>query len=120
MLWQNFPLGDFASKQFFMDEEIKKLLQKNLELNQRIYEMVKSIKSYIFWQRIFGVLKILIIVIPIIVGIIYLPPLFKQVINQYQSLLGVGQNNLNLESLLGGEGLNVNSLLEDYRAGKLK
>jgi len=103
-----------------MEEEIKKLLKENLKLNQEIYKMVKNIKSYIFWQRIFGVIKILIIIIPLIIGIIYLPPLLKQVTGQYQSLLGLGQNDLNLENLLGDEGLNVNSLLEDYRAEKIK
>lgn len=90
-----------------MDEEItakevgqvKKLLKENLELNQKIYEMVKSIKSYIFWQRVFGVLKILIIVIPIIIGIVYLPPLIKDALRQYQGLLNIGGNSLDLESL---------------------
>ena len=103
-----------------MEEEIKKLLKENLKLNQEIYKMVKGIKSFLFWQRIWGVIKILIIVAPIIIGIIYLPPLFKQVMGQYQSLLGVGQGDLNLGNLLGGEGLDVNSLLDDYRAGKIK
>ena len=100
--------------------QVKKLLTENLKLNQEIYKMVKSIKSFLFWQRIFGIAKILIIVVPIIIGIIYLPPLLKQVMGQYQSLLGFGQNDLKLDNLLGGEGLDVNSLLEDYRAEKIK
>ena len=103
-----------------MEEEIKKLLKENLKLNQEIYKMVKGIKSFVFWQRIWGVVKILVIVGPIIVGIIYLPPLFKQVLGQYQSLLGVGQNDLNLENLLNDDGLDVNSLLEYYQSGKIK
>src|SRR6056297_1896739 len=76
-----------------MSEEIKKLVKKNLELNQEIYEMLKSVKRYVLIQQIFSVLKILIIVIPIILGIIYLPPLFEQ----YQSLLNLG----------GGDSLDV-------------
>jgi len=103
-----------------MEEEIKNLLKENLKLNQEIHKMVKGIKSFLFWQRIWGVIKILIIIVPIIVGIIYLPPLLKQVMGQYQSLLGIGQSDLNLENLLGGEGLDVNSLLDDYRSGKIK
>lgn len=83
-----------------MENEIKKLLEKNLELNQDIFKMVKSIKSYILWARIFGVLKILIIVIPIILGLIYLPPLLKNVFNNYQGLLGLDKSAL--EGLLGG------------------
>jgi hypothetical protein len=94
-----------------MDEEIKKLLEKNLEITKEIHEMVKGIKSYIFWQRIWGVFKVLIIVVPVIFGIIYLPPLLKDVFRQYQSLLGIGDMNLNLESL-GGENL-LNSFLKE-------
>ena len=85
-----------------MENEIKKLLEKNLELNREIFKMVKSIKSYILWARIFGVLKILIIVIPIILGLIYLPPLLKNVFNNYQGLLGLDKSGLDLESLIGG------------------
>lgn len=103
-----------------MEEEIKKLLTENLKLNQEIHKMVKGIKSFLFWQRIWGVIKILIIIVPIVISIIYLPPLFKQIMGQYQSLLGVGQSDLNLESLLGDGGLDVNSLLDNYRAGKIK
>src|SRR6056297_3382977 len=87
-----------------MSEEIKKLVKKNLELNQEIYEMLKSVKRYVLIQQIFSVLKILIIVIPIILGIIYLPPLFEKYIpqinktvEQYQSLLNLG----------GGDSLDV-------------
>ena len=61
-----------------MEDEIKKLLEKNLELTEEIYKMVKGIKKYIFWQKVFSFLKILIIVVPIIIGIIYLPPLLKR------------------------------------------
>ncbi len=94
-----------------MDEEIKKLLEKNLTLTEEIHKMVKSIKRYMFWQNVWSFLKILIIVVPIVIGIIYLPPLLKGVFQQYQSLLG-GGDGLNLESsggnflesLLGGGG----------------
>jgi len=105
-----------------MEDEIKKLLEKNLELTEEIHRMVKSIKSHIFWQNVFSFLKILIIVVPIIIGIIYLPPLLKGVFQQYQSLLG-GGDGLNPESsggnllkslLKGGGGTEIPSELEKY------
>lgn len=83
-----------------MDEEIKKLLKKNLEMTEDIREMVKSIKRYVVWQRIFGLLKVLIILIPIIIGVIYLPPLIKGFWSQYSRILGITtdpMNNLNIE-----------------------
>ena len=93
-----------------MEDEIKKLLEKNLELNQEIFKMVKSIKNYVITQRIWFAIKILIILVPIILGIIYLPPLFKNVVGRYQQLLGLSQGGLNLESLLGGSGLDINKV----------
>ncbi|MDD5032491.1 MAG: hypothetical protein PHR36_05665 [Patescibacteria group bacterium] len=89
-----------------MEDEIKKLLEKNLKLAEETHKMVRSIKSYMFWQNVWGFLKILIIVVPIVIGIIYLPPLIKDVFRQYQSLLG-GEGGLNSES---GSG----SLLENF------
>ena len=75
-----------------MDEEIKKLLEKNLELTEEIYKKTKYIKRHVIIQQVFGVLKVLIIIVPIVLGIIYLPPLLKNVYSQYQELLDVGGN----------------------------
>jgi len=102
-----------------MEDEIKKLLEKNLELTEEVHKMVKSVKSYMLWQNIFSFLKILIIVVPIVIGIIYLPPLLKGVFQQYQSLLGgegaglEGSGNP-LESLLKGSGGTVPVELQKY------
>lgn len=72
--------------------ELKKLLQENLEISKELYEMTKKIKSWLNWQRILGVVKILLIVIPIILGIIYLPPLISKVLEPYQELLNLDKN----------------------------
>ncbi len=71
-----------------MDEEIKQLLEKNLELTGEIHKMTKTIKNYVVFQRIMSLIYLLIIVIPIIIGFIYLPPILKNLFNQYQSLMG--------------------------------
>ncbi len=96
-----------------MEDEIKKLLEKNLELNQEIFKMVKSIKIYVITQRIWFVLKILIIVVPITLGIIYLPPLLKDVVGKYQQLLGLGSGGLNFENLLKGSDSDVKKINTD-------
>lgn len=82
-----------------MDEEIiakeaeqaKKLLEKNLELSEKIYKNSKYIKRFVITSQILGFLKLLLIVVPIVLGIIYLPPLLKNVYSQYQELLGISQ-----------------------------
>ncbi len=90
-----------------MDEEIKKLLEKNLELTEEIFKMTKSIKSFVIHQRIFGALKLLLIAVPIILGIIYLPPLLSGITEQYKDLLGIkseagGGNITDIIDLLKG------------------
>jgi hypothetical protein len=70
-----------------MDEEIKKLVEKNLEVSEEILKTVKYVKNYVFWARVYGFVKVLIIVIPLAIGIIYLPPLIKELFGQYQSAL---------------------------------
>ncbi len=70
-----------------MDEEIKKLVEKNLEVSEEILKIAKYVKSHIFWTRVYGTIKFLLIVVPLILGIIYLPPLLKDIFGQYQSVL---------------------------------
>lgn len=79
--------------------EIKELLEKNIKLTKEIHEIALYVKKYIFWSRIFGVFKLLIILIPIILSIIYLPPLLGQVLEQYKTILNVGSsiNNAPME-----------------------
>jgi len=63
------------------------LLQANLERNEEILKISQEIKRYMRWQNIWGTIRTLLIVAPIIVGFIYLPPLIKDYITSYQSLL---------------------------------
>ena len=75
-----------------MDEEIRKVITKNLELTEEIHAMTKKINSYIVFKKVMGFIYFFLIIVPLIIGLIYLPPLLKDLINTYQGLLG-GQNN---------------------------
>ncbi len=107
-----------------MDEEIKKLLEKNLEYSQEIYRQTKYIKNYVFWAQIASVIKILLIVVPIIIGIIYLPPILKDLFSQYQNALGLEAGTTNpIQGLLNSasgdlnlENIDVNNLPPNIRA----
>lgn len=94
-------------------EQIKKLLEQNLELTKEIHAMIKKIKGYINFQKFMSLIYILLIVAPIILGIIYLPPLLKGVFDQYKGLLGVQAGTANpIESLFNGNvgGLDLNNI----------
>jgi hypothetical protein len=71
-------------------ERIENLLKENLEMNQEIRFLVRQINTYVAWQRIFGWLKIFLILIPLIIGFIYLPPLFQGLYQQAISFMSGG------------------------------
>ena len=72
-----------------MDEEIKKTLEQNLKLTEEIHAMTKKIKSYLAFQRLVSIFYLFIIIAPIILGVIYLPPLLSGLFDQYKDVLGL-------------------------------
>lgn len=93
-----------------LNEQIKKVLDENLEYTKAIYSETLKIKRYIFWGRVMSFVQILFIVVPIIIGIIYLPSLIGDFINSV-NLSGVPMDQPNLNS---GE-FNIKNLLEQYK-----
>lgn len=93
--------------------DLKELIEKNIQLSQEVLESNKKIEGFVFWQRVFSVLKILIIFIPLILGVIYLPPLLKDVFKTYQELLGIGSAvNTNVQGGLDNLPDSVKQLLK--------
>ena len=69
------------------NEEIKKLLELNLERNEEILTMTRDIKKYMKWQNIWSITRFVLIIVPIVLGFIYLPPILKGVFDSYRDLL---------------------------------
>lgn len=67
--------------------ELKKLVQKNLELNLEMMEILQGMKKHIAWQKVFSLLKLLIIVVPVALGFIYLPPIFADILDKVKAYL---------------------------------
>jgi len=91
-----------------MPEEKQKLNQE--ELLMEIYEKVNKLHKHMMWSRVFSILKILIIIIPIILAIIYLPPMLENVFAPYKELLNTTQQG---KEML--QGFDINSLLKMYK-----
>lgn len=87
-------------------DEIKKLLTENLSLTKEVLEVTKKVKRFMLWQQIFGILKIAIIVVPIVLGIMYLPAILKEFYASYQELLNL-KPGVDLKAL---EGLDLNAI----------
>ncbi len=71
-------------------ERIENLLKESLKMNQEMRWMIRRINTYVAWQRIFGWLKVLLILIPLIIGFIYLPPLFQDLYQRAISFMSGG------------------------------
>ena len=67
-------------------DEQTELLRRNLEISEDILKKTDYIHKYIKWQKIFGIINILIIVIPIVLGFIYLPPIIRDYFGEFSSL----------------------------------
>lgn len=81
-------------------EELKKLLQQNLKISKELLGTTKKINKYLLMQRVWGFLKILIIIVPIALGILYLPPIIKNLVEPYQDLLRIGSPQTNTGQIL--------------------
>jgi cation transport ATPase len=68
-------------------DELISLLRENLKKNEEILKISRDVKKYMRWQNIWSITRILVIAIPLIVGAIYLPPLIKEYIQSYQTVL---------------------------------
>jgi len=75
-----------------MDSDLKKLLEKNLEISEKIYKNTKYLKRHVFYSQIFSFIKIFIIIAPLVWGYFYLQPILAQMIAQYQSIMNLGNS----------------------------
>ncbi len=69
------------------EESIKRLLKRNIELTEEILKKTRYVRRFVIWQQVFGVLKILIIVAPIVLGIIYIPQFIEDLKSNPKNLL---------------------------------
>lgn len=84
-------------------QELKDLLEKNLALTEEIHDMTHKIKRYVTFQKVLSLIYFLLIVVPLVLGAIYLPPLLKGIASQYGEVLGVPGAKFDWQSLLQGK-----------------
>lgn len=73
------PTTPVASSNASITEQLAEQRQLLLDMQKE----VTTVKRWLFWARIWGVLKVLIIVIPLIWAVIYLPELIQQYTDPY-------------------------------------
>lgn len=79
-------------------EDLRVLVEKSIKLSEEVYEQNKKISKRLKLMVWGGYFKLFLIIIPIIIGIIYLPAYLSQIFAQYKDVLGIG-SGLSTEQL---------------------
>jgi len=69
-------------------EKLFDAVRKNIAWSEAIYKQNEKMLRHMRWMSIMSFVRILIFLIPIILGIIYLPAILRPIWEQYQSLIG--------------------------------
>ncbi|MDP3995104.1 MAG: hypothetical protein Q8P78_00630 [bacterium] len=69
---------------------LEQLMRENLVLTREIIEHTRKTRRYILFSQVLNVIKVVLIAGPVILAIIYLPPLIQEWFGAYTELLGGG------------------------------
>ena len=67
--------------------EIKQLLETSIKWNEVVYDRVEKLNRHFRWMHIAGWFKLLIVVLPLILGTVYLIPYIEPTMQLYRDLL---------------------------------
>lgn len=100
-----------------LEEQVKKLLEQNLQYSREIYVQNKKIKNYILWGRIMSTISLLLILLPLIAAAIFLPSFIKDLSGKFgpsAAVTGRGSNQ-GLNNLLNGTGVSQQDLINSIK-----
>lgn len=92
--------------------EIKQLLVETKAVAEETKKYAHTTRNYVRWIQITGILRLLLIAVPITFGIIFLPALIKQATSLYSQVLGGGEQKSIIEELLKSQNINPKILLK--------
>ena len=94
---------------------IQDLLKQNLEISKELLEKTTKIRRWVVEQRVWGVVKFLLIVVPLTIGLLYLPPLIMGALTPYREML----QNFSGSDANGGSsgGINLFELMKQFGTG---
>ena len=69
-----------------MNPEEKRLLEKAVRLSEENNRILEKMQRAIRWARIWGLIRFLIIVTPIVIGILYLQPFVEAIIRNFNDI----------------------------------
>lgn len=73
-------------------DELEVLVKKNIQWNEIVFNEVKRVRRQLTWMNIGGYIRLLFWLTPVILGAIFLPPLYRQLKAGYQSIVQPGKS----------------------------
>lgn len=73
------------------EEEIVRQLQENTAALKEMKALTERTAHYVKWLRVFDIIKILLILVPLIAAYLYLPRILQNVVDTYTNLLTPSQ-----------------------------
>ncbi len=80
-------------------DEIKEIVQKNKEYLENLEKRIARIERKFTWNTIFGFVKVIMIVAPLVFGIIYLSPIVKDYLKTITPVLSALNINLDKDNV---------------------
>jgi len=93
-----------------LEEQVKILLEQNLEYSKEIYKIMKKTQRYILMGRVMSIIYVILIVAPLILGVMFLPSFLKTSLGNIAP--GAFGTSASLEDLLGDKNINQDDLLK--------
>ncbi len=66
----------------YQPDNIKETIAKNQEVLEKIEKRIDRIEKHFTWNTIFGIIKAVVIIGPIVIGVIYLSPFVKAYVDR--------------------------------------
>ena len=99
--------------------DIRELLEENIKLSKEILRSTERTRKYMRRAQAMALVKVLIIVIPLILAVLYIPPFLSQLNKTLGNLYGSDQSNiLNQLKGLDGSGIDLNTLKNFFQNQK--
>ncbi len=77
------------------DDKLQTILEQNSLIQEDLAKLTKKVSHYILMSRISTIIWLILIIGPVIAGIIFLPPLLKNLVAPYQELLPSNPSTIN-------------------------
>lgn len=105
-----------------MDNNLQQLLERNLELTEKIAKDMKKIRHHFWLSSVWTAIKVLLLLAPIVGGYFYLKPYFAKLQSAYGQVLGIQKSVAGLQEDIGQlqQGVkNVGKAAEGVSSGAL-